>query len=359
MNEVNEMKVNTKKKRFLLIGALAGTMAVPATVIADEFEADTWMYEDDAWYDVSEWFDGNDYNPTDEAIGRWDDEIFHFGENATSSDNDNFLNYGDYGYTDNDPTGENDWFYDYYDDGYLSWNDRYYTAYYDIDDDGLYDAMASYADTDGDGLYEDFDYVAFNQAGQDEQTRGAAQSEQKRLRSNKIELSGKMLRTKQVNVRDRRHVVAMLQRNGGKAVAVDMGRADALPEIAAETDVTATGHASRVGDKIILMATAVKLPDQEIQIDRSSSKFSGEIEKTRKVTIRGDEHNFVKLSTAEGKSALVDLGPATKELSPEVGQSITVQGVPTKVNDRIVLMARQVTMDGKRMKINRRMAMTD
>jgi len=45
--------------------------------------------EDDAWYDISEWFDGNDYNPTDEAIGRWDDEIFSYEDARTSSDSDN------------------------------------------------------------------------------------------------------------------------------------------------------------------------------------------------------------------------------------------------------------------------------
>lgn len=349
--------MTTKRKRFLLVGAIAGALVIPTAASADEeFGDNTWMYEDDAWYDVSEWFDGNDYNPTDEAIGRWDDEIFHYGENATSSDNDNFLNYGDYGYANSD-TRENDWFYDYYDDGYLSWNDRYYTSYYDIDDDGLYDAMASYADTDGDGLYEDFDYVAFNDAGQDQQTRNSAQSEQKRLRSSTIELNGKIAKTKKVSVRDRQHVVAMLQRSDGQAVAVDMGRAEGLPEIKAGTDVTATGHALRVGDKIILVATKAQLSDQEVQIDRSSSKLSGTVERTKKVTIKGKEHAFAKINTANNKSALVDLGLSSADNWLKEGQKITIQGVPTKVNDRVLLMARQFTPEGgETMKIDRQMA---
>lgn len=72
--------MNTRKKRMMLAAALSAAVALPITCVRadNEFGANTPFYEDDAWYDVSEWFDGNDYNPTDEAIGRWDDEVFAF-----------------------------------------------------------------------------------------------------------------------------------------------------------------------------------------------------------------------------------------------------------------------------------------
>jgi hypothetical protein len=41
-------------------------------------------YEDDAWFDISEWLDGNDYNPTDEIAGKWDDETYDWS--AVESD---------------------------------------------------------------------------------------------------------------------------------------------------------------------------------------------------------------------------------------------------------------------------------
>src|SRR4051812_37629482 len=76
---------------------------------AAEFGDNTPYYEDDAWYDVSEWFDGNDYNPTDEAWWRWDDETYQRSQD-TGGDVDREHN--SYGYN---TKNSNDWFYDYYD----------------------------------------------------------------------------------------------------------------------------------------------------------------------------------------------------------------------------------------------------
>ena len=61
-----------RNKRMMLAAAIGAAMAFPVATLQadDEFGDNTPYYEDDAWYDVSEWFDGNDYNPTDEAIGR-------------------------------------------------------------------------------------------------------------------------------------------------------------------------------------------------------------------------------------------------------------------------------------------------
>jgi hypothetical protein len=53
-------------------------MLAPVTILAadNEFGSNTSYYEDDGWLDVTEWFDANDYNPTDEKLGRWDDEAY-------------------------------------------------------------------------------------------------------------------------------------------------------------------------------------------------------------------------------------------------------------------------------------------
>ncbi len=96
--------------------------------------------------------DGNDYNPTDESFGEWDDEKFDFAENRTSIDVDNDTWYG-YG----NELKNDDWFYDYN----------------DYDNDGLYAAMVSYSDWDLDGQYDDYNYYSFGDAGTDEQKEKA------------------------------------------------------------------------------------------------------------------------------------------------------------------------------------------
>ena len=69
-------------------GVLLGALSMPQFAAAEEVNRGTPYYEDDAWYDVSEWFDGNDYNPTDEVWFRWDDERYQAADD-TGSDVDN------------------------------------------------------------------------------------------------------------------------------------------------------------------------------------------------------------------------------------------------------------------------------
>ncbi|QDV40504.1 hypothetical protein Enr13x_03100 [Stieleria neptunia] len=348
--------MNTTKKRMIFSAALAAVFAIPvAGVRADEFGSNTPYYEDDAWYDVSEWFDGNDYNPTDEAIGRWDDEVFTFTDNATStdSDNDRGLFYGDYGY--NDGT-DSDWFYDYYDDGYSYWGNRYFSHYYDTNDDGLYDAYASYTDTDGDGFYEDFNYYAFDsQSDGQDQSKEQAKNQQKELKSSKRSVSGNVAETKTVQVRDREHLVAMVNTKQGDTLAVDLGPTTEETSLTKGDQLTASGHPLQVGDKSILVATDASTNDGSVQIDRHGKKYKGTIEKTKTIDIRGVDHTLVKVKTSDGKTMMVDLGPAKNRQSKlSDGAEITVQGVPLKVNDRVVLMARKITQDGKSTEIHRR-----
>lgn len=351
--------MNTTKKRMLFSAALAAAFAIPvAGARADEFGSNTPYYEDDAWYDVSEWFDGNDYNPTDEAIGRWDDEVFTFADNATStdSDNDGGLFYGDYGYN-NDTESDSDWFYDYYDDGYSYWGNRYFSNYYDTNDDGLYDAYASYIDTDGDGFYEEFNYYAFeSQSDGQDNSKEQAKNQQKELKSQKLSVSGNVEETKTVQVRDREHLVAMVNTKQGNSLAVDLGPNQKETSVQKGDQLTASGHRLKVGDKSILVASDASTKNGSVQIDRHGKKYDGTIEKTKTIDIRGVEHTLAKVKTADGKSMMVDLGPAqNRQAKLTEGEEITVQGVPLKVNDRVVLMARKITQDGKSAEIDRQM----
>lgn len=352
------MKMN--KKRMLLAALLGGALALPAgNANSAEPERYTTYFEDDAWYDVSEWFDGNDYNPTDEAIGRWDNETFDYRENLTSSDQDNDVNvWEDYGYASQD----NDWFYDYYDDGHRTYDDTSLTVYDDIDDDGLYDSYAYYGDLDNDGLYEDYNYYWLNpdvsetQEGQEAET--SAQQRQKQMKSSPMQLSGKVQESKTVTVRDRKHSVAMVQTQQGQTVAVDLGAADKA-NVSKGDQLTVKGHVTKVGDKALFIAESAEMQSGTKQINRDGRQYTGTIEKTKKVDVRGDEHLLAKVNTEDGKTMMVDLGSSQQPwINVQKGQKVTVQGVPAKIKDRVLLMAQKVTKDGQTRKVARDMQMS-
>lgn len=346
------------KKRLLLTSLIAASYCTASTVTADERASR--YYEDDAWYDVSEWFDGNDYNPTDEAIGRWDDETFSFADNATSSDSDNDRNWGDHGYADN--TADNDrWFYDYYDDGYSYWDSdnsgwNSYTIYNDSDDDGVYDSYSNYFDNNNDGVYEDYTYFSFDSASDsNQQAKSDSQNQQKDASGKRLQVSGTVDSTKMVNVRDRSHLVAHVKTNDGKTMAVDLGPKQKSTQLSKGDQLSATGHRVKIGEKSLLIATEAQSKNADLKIDRNGRKYTGKVDSTREVTVQGQQHLLAKLKTDNGKSMLVDLG-AKDQLSntPREGAKVTVQGVPVKVKDRVVLMARSLEQDGERSEIKRR-----
>jgi hypothetical protein len=169
---LKELIMRTSLVRRALGGIVLGilTHSIATTASADEFETRTPYYEDDAWYDVSEWLDGNDYNPTDETIGRWDDETYDAETAGSDSDND-----ADQGYTQNKHSNNNDWFYDNFDNrksSVYSGPNRenvysYRWDYFDYDRDGYYDAVTSLYDTNNDGSYDQFKYYAFSSSGAD------------------------------------------------------------------------------------------------------------------------------------------------------------------------------------------------
>jgi hypothetical protein len=351
------------KKRYLLATLIAASCCVAPRLSADEIPSP--YYEDDAWYDVSEWFDGNDYNPTDEAIGRWDDEVFHFSDNATSTDQDNDTLgdsswWGDYGYADN--TRDDDrWFYDYYDDGSSQWNNdergmNTYTFYNDANNDGLYDSYWYYSDTDNDGVFEDYVYYSFDRSSDgDQKSQRQGANQQKQVSSKSQQLSGTVDKTKMVNVRDRKHLVAHVKGDDGSTTIVDLGPQQKSTKLAAGDQLTASGHRVQVGDKQVLVATEAQSKSADFKIDRNGRKFSGQVASLREVKVQGQTHLLAKLKTENDKMMLVDLG-AKQDLSnaPQEGDSLKVQGVPVKVNDRIVLMARTLELDGNKIEIGRK-----
>ena len=324
-------------------------------------------YEDDAWYDVSEWLDGNDYNPTDEAIGRWDDETYDASTAGNDSDND-----ANDGYAQDQKSEGDDWYYDNSDNrksSYYSDQNRenvyaYRWDYFDYDRDGYYDAMTSLHDSDNDGKYDEFQYYAFSAKGTDgKQTGQQAQQAGKDQGSSKsTKLTGTVKTIKKMNVRgDAQRWVAHVATDDGQKRMVDLGPVDELKGKPTEGQkVTVHGAVAKAGKHQVVLAHKVSFGDQgEQQINRSGRKLSGKVAKTHRATVRGEEHQMALLKLDSGKQALIDLGNAESlgvELSE--GDQIDVRGVPVKVKDRLVIIANSITKSGEKTKIQR-MAVKD
>lgn len=364
--------MTTRNKRLKFIAAMGIALALPtmgtnAAAGSGEIGSHTPYYEDDAWYDVSEWFDGNDYNPTDEAVGRWDDEIFTFADNVTSNDLDNDPNdphwptLGDYGYR---PSNNSDWFYDYYDDGYGKWLDLSYGRYYDSNDDGLYDSYAYYTDSDADGYYEGYDYYVFDSetASGDENAAANSQrsqpaADQKSLRSEPATFAGEVEKTKFVRVGNDLNFVALAKTSDGDRLVIDLGPNQLSRQLFGGDQLNATGHLIKVGDQPVLIANEASMKNGSFEIRRDGMSFDGTIAKMKTTNVMGDKTQLAKIETEDGKSLLVDLGNADSLISKiQEGAMVRISGVPVKVNDRVVVMARRLTHGQNEVEIERQLS---
>lgn len=355
------------------VGLMVGL--APAPALADEeWEESTPYYEDDAWYDVSEWLDGNDYNPTDEAVGRWDDEVYdsNVANDDQNSDTNTSSNYGssDYGYA---AGNEDDWYYDYYDDSqwYTSdpYNDGIYletSDFYDFDGDGTYDAYASYYDWDVDGIYEDFNYYSFgNLDNAESMTKQASQQAQANTKQNaqnksskRYMVDGTIEKTKEVKVRSGKNLVALVKTDDG-SFAVDLGSAQNASQWDLKKDDTlkAFGPVTSVGDKKVLLAKSIQINenDQKESVDRNGVKVAGSVKSLKTTKVRGTEHQLALVkSNNSDKQVLVDLGPVNK-LSQKLseGDIITAHGVPIRINKKPALLANKLTQNGETTTISR------
>ncbi|MHB8866601.1 MAG: hypothetical protein ACYC6N_29935 [Pirellulaceae bacterium] len=324
------------------------------------FQAYTPYYEEDGWLDVTEWFDGNDYNPTDEAWWRWDDETYDASEDVSGDrDSDSW-----HGYT---ARNENDWFYDYYDPSPYAYydydNNETYDfgyRYYDFDNDGAYDALLTYSDWDDDGLYEDFDYYSFTDAGTDKQRQQAKDHAPRESRQGTV--TGTIQKRKIVHVRGKQqHMVVTIQPKdqSGEAMIVDLGKADELENIKVDegTELTVQGPKLQVGKETIMLATSIKHNGETKEVKRDLRSITGKVVSTHKANIRGKEHLMAMVETSQKQKThkiAVDLGPADRlKMDIKKDSELTFNGFPVKVKEKTVIMAQNVQQGDQSVHINR------
>lgn len=310
-----------------------------ADVAADDPENVGSRLEDDAWYDVSEWFDGNDYNPTDEAIGRWDDERFDYYDKQTSTDTDN----------DTELVDAEEFYGEDWDDGYGVYTDRdrdgfyeSYSRYYDTDGDYLNDSYVTYQDDDGDGMYDTYDFSQI--AGEHAVHRSnVAQSAQNGLSGKAVRISGTIKATKFVRRLGGLALLLDVKASEDTSLWVDMGSNSAFQLFEGDS-LTAYGPIAKAGNKKVLVATAIEAQGKQVAVKRTGRKYSGTIESMRTATVQGDKRTVAKLRTPEGKMLTVDMGAVEQTKSLKRGDKLSVTGVPVKVGDRVILIADTTTL---------------
>ncbi|TWU16845.1 hypothetical protein Poly21_40520 [Allorhodopirellula heiligendammensis] len=323
-------------KMAFAVAPLFALSSIATPVRADEPADAGPRYEDDAWYDVSEWFDGNDYNPTDEAIGRWDDEKFDFYDKQTSSDSDNDVEVMEAG----DFYGE-DW-----DDGYGRYADqdgdgRYesFSRYHDTDGDGLSDSHAAYNDSDGDGLYDGYKFSELTgNSKHDLPSSKVAQTTVNGLSGKRVRLSGTIADIKFVRRVGGLVRLLHVKPAEGDSMWVDLGD-DRTYGLFKDDPITALGPIVKAGDKQVLMATSIETRGKQVPVKREGRQYSGTIESTKVANVRGEEHTVAKLKTDEGKRLTVDMGTLIEKDKYKEGDHVSVKGVPVKIGDRVILVA--------------------
>ncbi|MCM2372266.1 hypothetical protein [Aporhodopirellula aestuarii] len=296
--------------------------------------------EDDAWYDISEWFDGNDYNPTDEAIGRWDDEVWSYHDARTSTDEDN-----------DDLIVDAETFYgDDYNESYESYEDRNQdgnyersSRYVDSDGDYLNDAYVTYEDTDNDGMYDTYDYKQLSSTTQSAvHPSSVAQSVQEGLSGKRHTISGTVEDHKMVKRLDNVALMLHVQSDDGEKIWVDLGSNGIDTQLFKGDRAEFHGPIVKRGDKEVLLATEVIIANAgSKKITRTGHQYNGVVESTKTAKVRGKEHHVVKLKTDDGKKLTVDMGDASANEAPQKGDEIAVTGVAVKVGDRVVVVADQ------------------
>lgn len=391
----NEIITPKRRRRALFTAALLlGSSFVNAQNARDEQGR---MYEDDAWWDVTEWLDGNDFNPTDERIAVWDDEVYGNDERSGDMREGRARNGND------DSNPDDDWYYDWtvgrYDD--YSFDDmsqqEHGSSYYDYDGDGAFDAYYTYSDWDGDGVYEDVEYIAVvtpddsrsadgsskgsssrgkdrssdrSQSGSDEDQRssgkaagmshdamarnassGRASHEPKAERKS---CGGKVSAVKQVRVENGSHTVVKVESPYGETRIVDLGALDASQRPRKGQQLECAGALTKVGDHRVLFAGRAKIDGEAVEIDRSPEQFEGRVEGTHEIDVHGNKRLMAVLDAKDSEQTwLVDLGPAKELRSDLEDKTIEVSGIPFKRDGRALLLARNVTIDGKDHEIQR------
>ena len=342
-------------KRLLHKGILLGATAACASllvppVLAGDPEDCGPFYEDQAWSQITKWFDGNGYSRTAEGIWLGDDEAVPTTHLMRNLDRDR--DYGSYGYLTTNPN--DDWFYDYYNLAFV-WptNDESgVIALYDFNGDGIYDGYTLFRD-------DEIEFYRFNSAADERMSAHGSQAlENDRVDTKHRIVSGKIDKTKLVQVNGIEHLVVSLTPDMREELSVDLGEQKPISRLnlSKGEQITVRGPTVHMGNKQLVLAQSITSEGHTTTIDRQRKEIRGEITSTRTAMVRENQKHLMAIvkSKSGDKHLAVDLGPAdAMNMRLSKGDKIAISGPIVRVDDRLVLLANTVDHNGQVAQIDR------
>ncbi|WP_447978293.1 hypothetical protein [Candidatus Nitrospira bockiana] len=188
------------------------------------------------------------------------------------------------------------------------------------------------------------------------------------------QVSGEIERLKKVSVRGSRteHLVALIRTEPGFPVFADLGPSHALKEWELRTgdEIAVRGPVGRVSGRRVLFAQQMRIYGETVSIARGGQvgdargprarvrEVQGQVEAAKELKLRGSErkHLVARIKTDEGTRMAVDLGDRhdLQGLSIKDGQEIAAKGPVIRLGDKPLLVAQEVTADGKTAQIDRK-----
>jgi hypothetical protein len=321
----------------------------------------TGYYTDRAWQQVNPWVQEYGVAPlrrAANAVGQTVDAATRIGD-------------GQFGYR--DQSAPNSWFYDYYTYSPTYYatpaDERYSTAirYFDPDGDGVFDSRSRYRDSDNDGRYDEYDRYDFYsaQAGVRSSDRAEADNSLDDDANRYIgpqdarrhTVNGKISVTKVADVNGNQNLVIGIDDGNNQTQAIDLGPVDQMRGAGVEVgaSIVAAGVMETVGDKPLLMADRVRINDgKSMEVDRRrGEQLTGQSVSVKNTQIDSTDH-YLAVVEIDGERQLVDLGPTSNfKQQIEPSTTVTLVGIPVRVDNYRVLMANRVKLGDQTITIDR------
>lgn len=192
-----------------------------------------------------------------------------------------------------------------------------------------------------------------------------------------VSIAGQVLRTKQVDnrVTNEKMLVAQLDLGNDRRAIVDLGptRIYKQDPIYSGDQIAVFGPEVRLGNAVVVLATEVRVGGETVVVPRTAAaptagyvvtepqiKIYGRVEALRPARLRDSrsEHLIARIVDRNGGVTIVDLGPpaALWQADLRSGEWVTIYGQQMQVNERPVILARELNKAGTPFLIERELA---
>jgi hypothetical protein len=350
--------------RLALAGLLAG--------LVTSTQAFAQSYNEDEWYDPTDWFDGNnievddayDYLPYDFDHDYGFDDSYDYGTDWSRFDR----------------WGTDNWRSDYYDSDYwddFTWNDSSNAQSNKPQKSGQNNA------TDAEVYMFTIFAVPVSDNSSDSGSRSSSSKNQdgtanKTKASKSIQasqtvatLSGtieglRQMKLKQSSGATGSYTVANIRLDGGKNTIVNLGRSSQLKDLELKKGdpIQALGRAGKIAGKTVFVAhklksggktidanPVIRLSDQQIAQQQDQKTIQGTVADVTQSTSRAqNKHTLLNVRLENGQSATVDLGPGASldKIDLQEGEKVTIRGYTKQTEGREVLVPSLMKVQGQR-----------